>query len=256
MKITYIILGLTVVAVVIGLLVKTQGERRERIERERVVIFAEREESIQVREKREIMQWNTMPEMIIDRDAAYVAILKTNKGNIEIELFARENPITVNNFVFLAQQGFYEGIIFHRVIDGFMIQAGCPLGKGIGGPGYRIPCEFRPQNRNDRGTISMANAGPNTGGSQFFINLVNNNFLDTRHPAFGKVIKGMDIVEAIGRVKTRPGDRPVEDVIIESIEIDKDKKRTDGSGSKVLNNPLPQAIPFGDTFQGGPPLWR
>ena len=225
MKITYIILGLAVVAVIV-FLVKTQGERRERIERERAAILAERieerEELAPVGERREIMQWNTMPEMIIDPEAAYVAILKTNKGNIEIELFARENPITVNNFVFLAKHGFYEGIIFHRVIEDFMIQAGCPLGKGIGGPGYRIPCEFRPQNRNNKGTISMANAGPNTGGSQFFINLVDNNFLDTRHPAFGKVIKGMDIVEAIGVVETKPGDRPVEDMIIESIEIVKE----------------------------------
>ncbi len=233
MKITYIILGLTVVAVVIGFLVKAQGEREERREREewrleweRAALLAERaaEELAPVTEQREIKQWARPPEMIINPEATHVAILKTNKGDIEIELFARENPLTVNNFVFLAQQGFYEGIIFHRVIDGFMIQAGCPLGKGIGGPGYAIPCEFRPQNRNERGTISMANAGPNTGGSQFFINLVDNNFLDTRHPAFGRVIEGMDIVEAIGGVETKPGDRPVEDVIIESVKIEIDRE--------------------------------
>ena len=225
MKSTYIILGLTVVAVVIGFLIKAEGERQERLERlewERTALLAERaaEELVPPAEQREIGQWDNPPEMIIDPEAAHVAILKTNQGNIEIELFARENPITVNNFVFLAQQGFYEGIIFHRIIDGFMIQAGCPLGKGIGGPGYAIPCEFRPQNRNDRGTISMANAGPNTGGSQFFINLVDNNFLDTRHPAFGRVIEGMDIVDAIGGVETVPGDRPVEEVIIESVKIE------------------------------------
>lgn len=166
-----------------------------------------------------IMKWDNPPQIIIDKNAKYTAIVKTNQGDIEIELFVKENPITVNNFVFLAQQGFYNGLIFHRVINGFMIQGGCPLGKGIGGPGYLIPDEFKPGNRNDRGTISMANAGPNTGGSQFFINLVDNNFLDTRHPAFGRVIKGMEIVEAIGRVETGPGDRPINNVVMNSIEI-------------------------------------
>jgi peptidylprolyl isomerase len=100
-------------------------------------------------------------------------------------------PITSGNFIKLVKSGFYDGVIFHRVIDGFMIQGGDPKGNGMGGPGYTIKDEFTHAggNRNDRGTISMANAGPNTGGSQFFINLVNNNFLDTKHPAFGKVIK-------------------------------------------------------------------
>jgi hypothetical protein len=164
MKGVYIALGLIVVVIVVIFLVRTPGELpEERVPRAEIV-----EELAPVREGWEIMQWDAPPEMIIDKDVAYTAILKTNKGIIEIELFARENPITVNNFVFLAKQGFYEGIIFHRVINGFMIQAGCPLGVGTGGPGYRIPCEFRAQNRNDAGTISMANAGPNTGGSQFF----------------------------------------------------------------------------------------
>jgi peptidylprolyl isomerase len=200
----YVFLGLIVVVIVVMFLLR--------------VPIAQGLAPITEREK--IMRLCSAPEMIIDKDAAYIiAILKTNYGSVEIELFARENPITVNNFVFLVQQGFYDGLIFHRVIDGFMIQAGCPLGVGTGGPGYRIPCEFRAQNRNDAGTISMANAGPNTGGSQFFINLVDNNFLDTRHPAFGRVIKGMDVVKSIGRVKTGPRDRPVEDVIIENIKI-------------------------------------
>jgi peptidylprolyl isomerase len=100
-----------------------------------------------------------------------------------------------------------------------MIQGGDPTGTGHSGPGYVIKDEFPPGNRNDRGTISMANAGPNTGGSQFFINIVNNNFLDGRHPAFGKVIEGLDVVDMIGRTKTGPGDRPVKDVIIVSAEI-------------------------------------
>jgi peptidylprolyl isomerase len=144
--------------------------------------------------------------------------LETNMGVITIAL-ASDMPITAGNFETLVQKGFYNGVIFHRIIDGFMIQGGDPTGTGRGGPGYMIRDEFPPGNRNDRGTISMANAGPNTGGSQFFINLVNNNFLDGRHPAFGKVIGGMDIVDAIGKAKTGPGDRPVKDVVIVKAEI-------------------------------------
>ena len=105
-------------------------------------------------------------------------------------------------------------MIFHRVINGFMIQGGDPTGTGMGGPGYAIKDEFTTHNRNDRGTISMANAGPNTGGSQFFINLVNNNFLDGKHPVFGKVVEGMDVVDKIAQVKTGTNDRPVTNVTI------------------------------------------
>ncbi|MBS1194902.1 MAG: peptidyl-prolyl cis-trans isomerase (rotamase) - cyclophilin family, partial [Methanomicrobia archaeon] len=110
--------------------------------------------------------------------------------------------------------GYYDGVIFHRVIDGFMIQGGDPTGTGRGGPGYSIKDEFKAGNRNDRGTISMANAGPNTGGSQFFINVANNNFLDDRHPVFGRVVEGMDVVDRISKVKTGAGDRPVTEVKI------------------------------------------
>jgi peptidylprolyl isomerase len=142
-------------------------------------------------------------------------ILETNLGNIEIELYS-DMPITSGNFESLIQKGFYNGVIFHRVIDGFMIQGGDPTGTGMGGPGYKIKDEFTHSggNRNNRGTISMANAGPNTGGSQFFINLVNNNFLDPKHPAFGKVISGMDIVDKIGNVATDQNDRPLSEVKI------------------------------------------
>jgi peptidylprolyl isomerase len=112
------------------------------------------------------------------------------------------------------RNGFYNGVIFHRVINGFMIQGGDPTGTGRGGCGYMIPDEFTGNNRNDRGTLSMANAGPNTGGSQFFINLVNNNFLDGKHPVFGRVTGGMDVVDAIARTKTGPNDRPVTEVTI------------------------------------------
>jgi len=110
-------------------------------------------------------------------------------------------------------------LFFHRVIDGFMIQGGDPKGDGTGGPGYNIEDEFRSGNRNDRWTLSMANAGSNTGGSQFFINLVDNNFLDTKHPVFGKVVEGRDIVDAIGKVQVGQGDRPVQEVKIVKASI-------------------------------------
>ena len=134
-------------------------------------------------------------------------------GTITIAL-AADMPVTSGNFETLVKKGYYDGIIFHRVINGFMIQGGDPEGTGMGGPGYAIKDEFTKSNQNDRGTISMANAGPNTGGSQFFINLVNNNFLDSKHPVFGKVIEGMDVVDKIAKVKTGANDRPVQNVTI------------------------------------------
>ncbi|VVB70174.1 Cyclophilin type peptidyl-prolyl cis-trans isomerase/CLD [uncultured archaeon] len=140
-------------------------------------------------------------------------LLETSTGNITLELYS-DMPVTVGNFVSLVNKGFYDGVIFHRVIDGFMIQGGDPEGTGMGGPGYTIKDEFTDHNKNDRGTIAMANAGPNKGGSQLFINLVDNNFLDTKHPVFGKVIEGMDVVDAIGKVKTDANDRPLQDVLI------------------------------------------
>jgi peptidylprolyl isomerase len=142
-------------------------------------------------------------------------LLQTSKGDIVIELYDNM-PVTAGNFKKLVSEGFYDGIIFHRVIDGFMIQGGDPTGTGMGGPGYKIQDEFTHQggNRNDRGTISMANAGPNTGGSQFFINLVDNNFLDSKHPAFGKVIEGMDVVDKIAKLPTNHEDRPLEEIKI------------------------------------------
>ncbi|MCL5680694.1 MAG: peptidylprolyl isomerase [Candidatus Thermoplasmatota archaeon] len=141
-------------------------------------------------------------------------MLETNVGKIEIELFEKEMPVTAGNFVRLVERGFYDGVSFHRVIPDFMIQGGDPTGTGRGGPGYSIRDEFTPNNRNDRGTISMANAGPNTGGSQFFINVANNNFLDKKHPVFGKVIQGMDVVDMISKMKTDKSDRPLSKVFI------------------------------------------
>ncbi len=141
--------------------------------------------------------------------------LETNHGDIVIELYS-DMPITAGNFKKLVEEGFYNGVIFHRIIENFMIQGGDPTGTGMGDPGYKIKDEFTHSggNKNDRGTISMANAGPNTGGSQFFINLVNNNFLDGKHPTFGEVVDGMNVVDKISGVKTGAQDRPIEDVEI------------------------------------------
>jgi len=139
--------------------------------------------------------------------------LETTQGEILIELFA-DAPITAGNFQTLVEKGFYNGTIFHRVIPNFMVQGGDPLGNGTGGPGYKIKDEFRKNNRNDRGTISMANAGPNTGGSQFFINVVDNNFLDDKHPTFGKVVKGMEVVDAIVKSPRDRNDRPLTKIAI------------------------------------------
>ncbi|MFH1211091.1 MAG: peptidylprolyl isomerase [archaeon] len=148
-----------------------------------------------------------------------IVSLETNMGEIQIELYDDTMPITAGNFKKLVSEGFYDGVIFHRVMPNFMIQGGDPLGNGMGGPGYTIKDEFTKSNKNDRGTISMANAGPNTGGSQFFINVNNNNFLDTKHPVFGKVIKGMDVADAISKVKTNPQNKPLSDVIIKTAKI-------------------------------------
>jgi len=149
---------------------------------------------------------------------AVKVLLKTNMGDITLQLY-EDMPITTGNFKKLVEKGFYDGTVFHRVIDGFMIQGGDPTGTGRGGPGYAIKDEFTRKNRNDRGTISMANAGPNTGGSQFFINLVDNNYLDKAHPAFGKVVLGMDVVDAIGKVRTGAMDRPAKEVKIETAKV-------------------------------------
>ncbi len=153
--------------------------------------------------------------------------LTTNKGAITIELYDDKAPKTVENFKKLAKEGFYNGTRFHRVIKGFMIQGGDPLSKnlasqnmwGTGDPGYKFADEIHADNKNNIGTIAMANSGPNTNGSQFFINVGNNNRLDTIHTVFGRVTAGMDVVTAIENTKTAPGDRPLEDMIIEKIDI-------------------------------------
>jgi len=164
-----------------------------------------------------------------------IAVLKTNKGTIEIELFEDWMPITAGNFAKLAEEGFYNGTQFHRVIEGFMIQGGDPntktdnaLSYGTGGPGYAIKDEHIKADllTNVRGTISMANSGPDSGGSQFFINLVDNTNLDfdkppftSKHPVFGRVVEGMEVVDAIGQVETNQRDLPTDPIVVESVAI-------------------------------------
>jgi peptidyl-prolyl cis-trans isomerase A (cyclophilin A) len=144
----------------------------------------------------------------------------TSKGEFRLELFEDKAPITTGNFIQLAESGFYNGLIFHRVIDGFMIQGGCPQGSGMGGPGYQIQDEFHPELKHSGpGILSMANAGPNTGGSQFFITLIPTPHLDNRHAIFGQVVEGMDVVSTIGKVRTGAQDRPVEEVVMQSVTI-------------------------------------
>ena len=144
----------------------------------------------------------------------------TSKGEFRLELFEDKAPITTANFIKLAEDGFYNGLVFHRVIANFMLQGGCPQGSGMGGPGYKIQDEFHPELKHDGpGVLSMANAGPNSGGSQFFITLVPTDWLDGRHSVFGKVVEGMDVVNDIGQVATDPRDRPTEDVVMQTVSI-------------------------------------
>lgn len=141
-------------------------------------------------------------------------LLQTTLGDIRIRLFEDTMPLTAGNFRKLVEKGFYNGVVFHRVIPNFMIQGGDPTGTGMGGPGYTIKDEFTPANHNGRGTLSMANAGPNTGGSQFFINVVDNGRLDPKHPVFGQVIAGMEVADAISRAPRNRQDRPLRDIAI------------------------------------------
>ena len=167
------------------------------------------------------------------------AVFTTSEGAFTVRLFDQEAPQTVANFVGLAEgtkewtdpktgkkvtRPFYDGLTFHRVIDGFMIQGGCPLGTGTGGPGYKFGDEFSPKLRHGKaGILSMANSGPGTNGSQFFITLAPTTWLDNKHSVFGEVVEGMDVVEKIGSVKTsKPGDRPVKPIVVESVEIKTD----------------------------------
>lgn len=153
-------------------------------------------------------------------DSMTTATFETSNGAFVVQLYTDKAPVTTKNFIDLAKKGFYDGTIFHRVIPGFMLQGGDPTGTGRGGPGYTIPDEFGPGLKHDTpGMLSMANAGPNTGGSQFFITVAPTPWLDGKHAIFGKVIKGYDIVDAISKVKTGSGDKPVQDVKILKITV-------------------------------------
>lgn len=165
------------------------------------------------------------------------ALFETNKGNFKVQLFNDKAPKTVENFVSLAEgtkeftdpktgekvkRPYYDGLVFHRIIKDFMIQGGCPLGSGTGGPGYKFGDEFHPELKHNKpGILSMANAGPGTNGSQFFITVVPTPWLDNRHTIFGEVVDGYEVVDQIGKVKTGPMDRPVEPVILKKVTITK-----------------------------------
>jgi len=156
------------------------------------------------------------------KDDETVAIIHTNYGDITLRFFPEAAPKTVENFVGLAKKDYYDGVIFHRIIDGFMIQGGDPTGTGRGGEsffGKNFADEFSDTAKNNIGSISMANAGPGTNGSQFFINTANNNFLDNKHSVFGEVISGMNIVNAISKVDTNGADKPLKDVVMKDVEI-------------------------------------
>lgn len=163
-------------------------------------------------------QWSKPPEMALDPKKSYSAILHTDKGDITIGFFADKTPRTVNNFVFLARQGYYDGTIFHRVIKDFMVQGGDPTGTGRGGPGYQFADEFDPKLRhNQPGVLSMANAGPGTNGSQFFITHLPTPHLDGKHSVFGQVTGGLDVLFSIPPRDPQRVDAPA--VHLNSIEI-------------------------------------
>ena len=170
------------------------------------------------------LQWNTPPKMQIDKNKTYQAIIKTNKGDMVIDLFVKDTPITVNNFVFLARQGFYNNTKFHRIIKDFMIQGGDPTGTGRGGPGYTFADELPITKSYKRGIVAMANAGPNTNGSQFFI-MTKTTPLPKRYVIFGQVVKGFDTLDKIANTPVENNgmgemSKPTEKVYIKTIEIE------------------------------------
>lgn len=164
---------------------------------------------------------NKMPNVTSEPIADEYAVFNTNYGTFKVRLYGSKTPITVKNFEYLVKKGYYDNLVFHRVIEGFMIQGGDPNGNGTGGPGYAIPDEFvKDLHFNKMGVLAMANRGPNTGGSQFFITLGPTDWLDNKHTIFGAVVQGMDVVEKIGKVKTNQQDKPVEPVVIKGITLE------------------------------------
>ena len=165
-------------------------------------------------------QWNSPPEMVIDTSKRYTATMSTSMGELVIALDAVQAPKTVNNFVFLAREGYYDGVIFHRIIQGFMCQGGDPTGTGRGGPGYRFEDELPRPGQYEIGSVAMANAGPNTNGSQFFIVSGRSGVgLPPQYSLFGKVVKGLEVLDQMEKVKTGAADKPVQDLTINSVEI-------------------------------------
>jgi peptidylprolyl isomerase len=165
-------------------------------------------------------QWDSPPEMAIDPSKRYTATMSTSLGELVIALDAGQAPKTVNNFVFLAREGYYDGVVFHRVISGFVVQGGDPTGTGRGGPGYRFEDELPRRGQYELGSLAMANAGPNTNGSQFFIISGPSGVgLPPQYSLFGKVVKGLDIVDQMEKVPTGPGDKPVDDLVIHSVTV-------------------------------------
>ena len=166
--------------------------------------------------------YSAPPAMTIDESKTYAATFKTNHGEINLDLFVSKAPVTVNNFVFLARDGFYNGVIFHRVIPGFMIQGGDPTGTGRGGPGYNFQDEFDPNlGFDNKGILAMANAGPGTNGSQFFVTTVPTPHLNGAHTIFGQVTNGQDVADAISLVQTSAGNKPASPIVIQGIDITK-----------------------------------
>jgi len=163
-------------------------------------------------------QYDNAPDLTIDPAKSYSATLDTNHGEIVIEFDPARSPLTVNNFVFLANDGFYDGVVFHRVIEGFMIQGGDPTGTGRGGPGYRFRDETDGAGTYSRGTVAMANAGPNTNGSQFFI-MHQDYGLPHNYTIFGQVSSGMDVVDSIATSTTDGSDRPQDEVVINKVTV-------------------------------------
>ncbi|MBR9682378.1 MAG: peptidylprolyl isomerase [Candidatus Aenigmarchaeota archaeon] len=156
-----------------------------------------------------------------DDQMSGIVTMKTNMGTMKFQLETEKAPITTENFIKLSNEGFYNGLIFHRVIKDFMVQGGDPNGDGTGGPGYQIKDEFHSELKHDKiGILSMANAGPNTGGSQFFITLTATPWLDNKHSVFGHLIEGEEVLNKIGSISTNEGDKPLNDVVVESVTVD------------------------------------
>lgn len=167
-------------------------------------------------------QWKQPPEMTIDPEKRYTATIQTTEGALTAQLLPGEAPKTVNNFVFLAREGFYSGVPFHRVMKDFMIQTGDPTGAGTGGPGYRFADEFHSSLKHDKpGKLSMANSGPNSNGSQFFITVAATPWLDNRHSIFGEIVEGQDVANKISEVPRDSSDRPRTPVTLKHVRIER-----------------------------------